>query len=268
MSGLQDPALPIGVFDSGVGGISILKAIRRSLPNETLLYVADSANAPYGDRDASFITERAFRLTEFLCESGAKAIVVACNTATVVAVQALRSAFALPIVALEPAIKPAVALTRTGVVAVLGTSRTLESASVARLCRRFRGSAKVILQPCPGLVEQVERGDLASERTLVLLESYVRPVVAAGADTLVLGCTHYPFLAEQIRGVAGPGVAILDSAEAVARQVQRRITPVRPGLPISGPKDRFLTTGEPGPARALISQLWGTPVDVHALPAE
>jgi glutamate racemase len=263
---LQTPASPIGVFDSGVGGISVLKAIRRRLPNETLLYIADSANAPYGERDSSFIRERAFKLAEFLCESDAKAIVVACNTATVVAVEALRSGFKPPIIALEPAIKPAVALTRTGVVAVLATSRTLESGPVARLCHRYGGNARVILRPCPGLVELVERGELASERTMLLLESYIRPVLAAGADTIVLGCTHYPFLENQIRAIAGPAVAILDSAEAVARQVERRTRQVRSGAPSTRPKDAFFTTGDPGPARVLISKLWGAAVDVQALP--
>lgn len=258
---------PIGVFDSGVGGLSVLKAIRRRLPNEALLYIADSAFAPYGDRAPSFIAERAFALSAFLCASQAKAIVVACNTATVVAVDALRAAFTLPIVAVEPAIKPAAAATRTGVVAVLATSRTLESASVARLCRLHGGNARVILQPCPGLVEQVERGELAGERTLGLLESCLRPVLAAGADTLVLGCTHYVFLEASIRAVAGAGVTILDSADAVAREVQRRVGAVASDGPRMDAETTFFTTGDPGATQPLFSRLWGASVDVHAAPA-
>ena len=266
MPSLLSLASPVGVFDSGVGGLSVLTAIRAQLPNESLLYVADSANAPYGDRDSAFILGRAFELTEYLCKANAKVIVVACNTATVVAVEALRSAFDIPIVAMEPAIKPAVARTRTGVIAVLATSRTLESESVARLCRLHGGNVRVLLQPCPGLVEQVERGELDSEKTMHLLRSYVLPVCAAGADTLVLGCTHYPFLAPQIRAIAGSSVMILDSAQAIANEVERRISSAQVATPPLGPKEIFFTTGEPGPAQALFSKLWGTRVEVQLLP--
>lgn len=257
---------PVGVFDSGVGGISVLKAIREQLPNESLLYVGDSANAPYGDRDSAFILQRAFKLTEFLCNANAKVIVVACNTATVVAIEALRSEFGIPIVGMEPAIKPAMTCTRTGIVAVLATSRTLESASVAHLCRLYGGNVKIILQPCPGLVEQVERGELNSEETMDMLKSYILPVCAAGADTLVLGCTHYPFLQPQIRAIVGNSVTILDSAQAIARQVERTIYQSRALTPSPGPREIFLTTGEPGPSRALFSKLWGSSVDVQHLP--
>jgi glutamate racemase len=255
---------PIGVFDSGVGGLSVLKAIRAALPGESLLYVADSAHAPYGDREAAFITERAVAVARFLCESDAKALVVACNTATVVAVESLRSRFPIPVIAMEPAIKPAAASTRSGVVAVLATSRTLQSASVARLCRLYAGEARVVLQPCPGLVEQVECGDLDSAQTQRLLSSCIRPVVEAGADTLVLGCTHYPFLSKQIQAVAGVSVRLVDSAEAVARQVQRRISPAAPHAP---PRTMFFTTGEAQQAETTMSRLWGTPVRVQTLAA-
>jgi glutamate racemase len=255
---------PIGVFDSGVGGLSVLKAIRARLPGESLLYVADSAHAPYGDRDAAFITQRAVAVARFLCESGAKALVVACNTATVVAVESLRSRFPIPVIAMEPAIKPAAASTRSGVIAVLATSRTLQSASVARLCRLYAGEARVVLQPCPGLVEQVEGGELDSEETKRLLSSYIRPVVEAGADTIVLGCTHYPFLAEQIQALAGASVRLVDSAEAVARQVQRRISPAADDAP---PRTSFFTTGDAQQAETTMSRLWGVPVQVRPLAA-
>lgn len=256
----------IGVFDSGVGGLSVLKAIHTRLPNEALHYLADSAHAPYGDRDPAFITERALRLTACLCEAGAKAIVVACNTATVVAVEALRREFTLPIIALEPAIKPAVARTRSGVVGVLATSRTLASASVARLCARHGLGVRLLLQACPGLVEQVERGEQQSKRTLDLLAHYLRPLLAAGADTLVLGCTHYPFLLAQIRAVVGDEVLVLDSAEAVACEVQRRTPAMTPGALDIRPQLSFFTSGEPGSMQTLISQLWGTAVTVQPLP--
>ena len=253
---------PIGVFDSGVGGLSILKAIRTRLPKESLLYIADSANAPYGDREPAFILERAFRLTEFLIAARAKAVVIACNTATVVAAQALREAFDIPIIAVEPAIKPAVAISRSAVVAVLATTRTLESASVAKLQHHYGGGAELMFQACPGLVEQIERGEFASAKTIELLESYLQPVLAAGADTLVLGCTHYPFLAPQIQAIAGANVTILDSAEAVARQVERKIIP---NIDNQAAKNVFLTTGDPERSRALISELWGHGVDVQRM---
>ena len=256
---------PIGVFDSGVGGLSVLRAIRDMLPNEALIYVADSAHAPYGDRDASTITERALALSTFLVDSGVKAIVVACNTATVVAVDALRARFDLPIIALEPAIKPAATLSRSGVVAVLATSRTLQSRSVRRLCEHHAGTVRVLLQPCPGLVERVESGAFDDDETLRLLESYVRPVIDAGADTIVLGCTHYPFLAQQIRALAGESVVLLDSADAVARQVRRRVTPARPLARGEIASTSCFTTGDPEQAAIMFSRLWGSPVAVRAV---
>ncbi|MFN7725802.1 MAG: glutamate racemase [Rubrivivax sp.] len=265
-------AAPIGVFDSGVGGLSVLQALRRQLPQESLLYIADSAHAPYGDRPTAYIETRALALTEHLQQAGAKAVVVACNTATVVAVHTLRQRYALPIVALEPAIKPAVAASRSGVVGVLATSRTLESAAVQRLRQRHGGTTRVLGQACPGLVEQVERGELDSPATLALLRSFIEPLLAQGADTLVLGCTHYPFLRTQIQAVAGPGVLVLDSADAVAREVQRRLpTPPCMGpVPSARPQDqatqastRFFTTGNADAATAVFTRLWGTPVQVH-----
>ncbi len=266
--GKRGNAAPIGVFDSGVGGLSVLQALHQRLPQEPLLYIADSAHAPYGDRPAAFIEARALALTDHLQRAGAKAVVVACNTATVVAVHTLRQRFALPIVALEPAIKPAVALSRSGVVGVLATSRTLESAAVQRLRQQHGGTVRVLGQACPGLVECVERGELDSPTTLALLRSFIEPLLAQGADTLVLGCTHYPFLQRQIQAVAGPGVQVLDSADAVAREVQRRLpaaasTTTAPT--IAGTAPRFFTTGDAAAATVVVSRLWGAPVQVQAL---
>jgi glutamate racemase len=273
---------PVGVFDSGVGGISVLSALRRRLPQQALLYLADSAHAPYGDRDAAFIEARAMALTQQLQAAGACAVVVACNTATVVAVQRLRQHFQhLPIVALEPAIKPAVALSRSGVVGVLATSRTLESASVQRLCRLHSGPVRVLGQACPGLVEQVERGELDSPATQALLQRYVQPLLDQGADTLVLGCTHYPFLRAQIQALAGPAVQVLDSADAVARELQRRLqaqgdapAPAQgaapaPAINTEPATTAFFTTGDPAAAGPVVSRLWGAHVEVgpaQALP--
>lgn len=255
---------PIGVFDSGVGGLSVLRAIRHELPDENLLYVADSGHAPYGDRHVGFIADRAKCITEFLLMQGTKAIVVACNTATVVAVEKLRSWCPVPIVAMEPAIKPASLTTKTGVVGVLATSRTLASPSVARLCKAYGENVEILLQPCPGLVECVESGQRADATTRALLVSYLAPLLAAGADTIVLGCTHYPFLAQLITDIVGPGVAILDPASAVARELARRLADQRNATP-RPTSTRFFSSGHPESAREVISSLWGSHVEVHRI---
>jgi glutamate racemase len=259
---------PIGVFDSGVGGLSVLRAIRYVLPAENLLYVADSGFAPYGDRPDEFIRQRAAGIVEFCAGAGAKAIVVACNTATAVAIAMLRARFTLPIVAIEPAVKPAAAMTRSGVIGVLATRQTLASASFARLVETCGAGMQILLQPCPGLVELVEAGELAGPRTAVLVGRYVTPLVARGADTLVLGCTHYPFLGPVIRAAAGPGVTLLDPAMAVAKELQRRLAAddlvSRSGSP--GGK-QFWTSGAPNQVQPVVSRLWGQEVEILALPA-
>lgn len=256
----------IGVFDSGVGGLSVLRAVRQRLPDEDLIYVADSGNAPYGDRDADFIDARTTAVCRFLLAQGARLIVVACNTATVVSVARLRSWCPVPVVAIEPAIKPAALATKSGVIGVLATQRTVHSASVARLVSAHGAGVDVRLQACPGLVEQVERGQLDSAATRALLAAYLSPLLAAGVDTLVLGCTHYPFLAPLIRDIVGPDVAIVDPAAAVAREAARRLGELRaPPVRRHAASTRFHSSAEPGPAAALISALWGQPVDVLPL---
>jgi glutamate racemase len=214
---------PIGVFDSGVGGLSVLLEIERELPHENLVYVADSACAPYGDRSAEFIERRSRAIVGFLAELGAKAVVVACNTATGIAVDVLRQQWAMPIVGVEPAIKPAAAATRSGVVGVLATSQTIASARFAKLIGAFGAGARIVPQACPGLVERIESGDLSGPETRALLDECVAPLVEQGADTLVLGCTHYPFVSPLIEEIAGPGVTIINPAAAVARELRRRL---------------------------------------------
>jgi glutamate racemase len=191
---------PIGVFDSGVGGLTVLREIRRELPQEALLYVADSGHAPYGDKPHQAIIARSLAISEFLIGQGAKAIVVACNTATAAAVSELRARYSLPIVAMEPAVKPAVARTRSGVVGVLATSQTAASHRFVQLLGRFNVGAEVLVQPCPGLVERIEAGDLDGGTTRALVADYLTPLLEQGADTLVLGCTHYPILTPLIHG--------------------------------------------------------------------
>ena len=260
---------PVGVFDSGLGGLSVLREIRRLLPREDLLYVADSAHVPYGDKPERLIRERAFTLTRFLVDQGAKAIVVACNTATAAAVGQLREEFTdIPIVAMEPAVKPAVSATRSGTIGVLATVGTLSSARFAALLARHAGEARILTQPCPGLVEQVEAGELTSARTRALLEQYLRPLLAVGADTRILGCTHYPFLKPLMRELAGPNVDIIDTGPAVARQLQRVLD--RHGLLRKSGRgvEQFWTSGDSQALQNAASALWGSGVLIEKLPTD
>jgi glutamate racemase len=217
---------PVGVFDSGLGGLSILRHIRAQLPHEHLLYVADTGFAPYGDKSEQVVAERSLAVARFLVERGAKAIVVACNTATISAVKLMRESFRdLPIVGVEPGLKPAAAATRSGKVGVLATERTLTGAKFLQLRDQITEAtgAAFLLQPCRGLVDQIELGD--TEATRALLVRYVTPLLDEGADTLVLGCTHYPLVQAAIEDViASTGardIALVDTGEAVARQLVR-----------------------------------------------
>ena len=220
-------ASPIGVFDSGVGGISVLKHIHTLLPNEDLIYVADSKFAPYGNKTPEFILERALWIADFLIAKGAKSLVVACNTATAAAVDLLRQTYHLPIIGMEPAVKPAAAASKTGVIGVLATSGTLKSAQFAALLEHYGQQVEVVTQACHGLVECVERGELDSTATQDLLASYVQPLIAAGADTIVLGCTHYPFVRPLIENLVGDDVVLIDTGAAVAKELKRRLEDAR-----------------------------------------
>lgn len=257
----------IGVFDSGVGGLSVLRAIRAALPHEQLVYVADSGHAPYGDQSEAHITQRTLSVGAWLAAQGVKAITIACNTATVVAAKSLREQTHLPVVAIEPAIKPAVAMTRSGVVGVLATRQTVQSASVARLVELYGADKRILLQGCPGLVAQVERADLHSADTEALLRQFITPLIEQGADTLVLGCTHYPFLRDLIQRVAGDGVTLIDPAEAVARELARRLAEAGPLSAASQWGEvQFFTSGDVAQAQAVMSHLWNAPLTVQALP--
>jgi glutamate racemase len=259
---------PIGVFDSGVGGVSVLREIRRELPAEDLIYLADSEYTPYGDRPAPIIVERSIALVTRLEREGVKAVVVACNTATGIAVDALRARFSLPIVAIEPAVKPAAAQTRSGVVGVLATTQTLASERFSKLVTAHGAGVRVVTQASPGLVELVEAGEVSAAAARSLVERYVRPLIEQGADTIVLGCTHYPFLSAVIRDVAGPGVTIVDPAVAVARELRRRLQSGGLLAPDSRTgSERFWTTGPPSQAQTVIAQLWGSLIEVTRAPA-
>lgn len=251
-------ACPIGVFDSGVGGISVLKHIHTLLPNEDLMYVADSKFAPYGNKTPEFIQERALWITDFLIGKGAKALVVACNTATAAAVDLLRQKYHLPIIGMEPAVKPAAAASKTGVIGVLATSGTLKSAQFAALLDHYGQQVEVVTQACHGLVECVERGELDSTATQDLLASYVQPLIAGGADTIVLGCTHYPFVRPLIENLVGDDVVLIDTGAAVAKELKRRLEDTRLlNAEAQIGQVGFWSNSTHADAKDIVMRLWG-----------
>ena len=216
---------PIGIFDSGVGGLSVLSAICELLPNESVVYVADQAHIPYGPRQKTQIRDFSFGITDFLLAQGAKLIVVACNTASAAALHDLRAHYpGVPFVGMEPAVKPAASITKTGKVGVLATPTTFNGDLYHALVDRFAQGIEIFQNTCPGLVEQVEQGELESPLTRAILESALEPMLAAGVDTIVLGCTHYPFVIPLIQTLTGPDVLTIDPAPAIARQTQRLLT--------------------------------------------
>lgn len=214
---------PIGLFDSGVGGLSIWRALRQSLPQENLLYLADSQCAPYGDRSPAWIIERTQRMAQLLVDHGCKALVIACNTATLVSAPTLRATLNLPIIAIEPAIKPAAALSRSRSVALMATSRTLDSKGLQSLIDRYASDIEIIRIPCPGLADRVEALQLSGPQIEAELRERLAPALQSRADTLVLGCTHYPFLRPTIDAISGSRFHILEPSFAVAAQVHRRL---------------------------------------------
>ncbi len=257
---------PVGVFDSGVGGLSVLGELRARLPRESLLYVADSGHVPYGEKSPDYIRERCRRIADFLLTQGAKALVVACNTATVAAVGELRERHpGLPIVGMEPAVKPAAAATRSGVVGVLATTGTLRSARFAALLDRFASDVRVVTQPCPGLVECVEQGALTAPATRTLLEAYVQPLLAQGCDTLILGCTHYPFLKPLLRQLVPSGVELIDTGAAVARQLERLLAEHELLAVGAAQPTHFWSSGDPQALARVLPVLWGEAAPVAAL---
>jgi glutamate racemase len=221
----------IGIFDSGVGGLSVWREIVRQLPREDTLYLADQAHVPYGARQLAEVQEFSECVTRFLLDQGAKAIVIACNTASAAALHDLRRTFPdTPFVGMEPAVKPAVERTRNGVVGVIATQATFQGELFASLMQRYAGDVRVLTQVCPGLVEAVEAGRLDNSDTEALLWQCLTPLVEAGVDQLALGCTHYPFLRPAIERIVGASVTVIDPAPAVARQAGRVLT--RRGLAV------------------------------------
>ncbi len=235
----------VGVFDSGVGGLSVLKALHSELPAHDLLYVADSAHAPYGERTDDYISQRTHRIASHLLAEGASLLVIACNTATAVAVASLRERWPqVPIVAVEPGVKPAVALTRNGRIGVMATPATLRSEKFKHLLSAHGAGLSVHLQPCPGLAGQIEQGIHDDPALLRLIDQFTAPLKDDQVDTVVLGCTHYPFVHAQIQQALGNEVTLVDTAEAVARQAARLLgsAGVAPG---SSRRVTLQTTGDP-----------------------
>lgn len=250
----------LGVFDSGVGGLSVVTHLRRELPTIPLLYVADQAHVPYGPRPLAEVRALSEALTRWLLAQGARLIVIACNTASAAALKHLRQRYpAVPFVGMEPAVKPAAEHTHTGVVGVLATPATFQGELFASVVERFAQGVQVIPQVCPGLVEQIEAGRLDTPDTEAMLRGWVEPLLARGADTLVLGCTHYPFIAPTLQKIAGPHVRLVDPAPAVARQAARLYP--RP-LPNAPAPITYATTGDLAALRRALTQLGAEPGEV------
>lgn len=263
---MADRAAPVGVFDSGVGGLSVLREIRKCLPHESLLYLADSAHVPYGEKSPEYIRERCRVIAAFLVEKGAKALVVACNTATAAGVTELRECYPqMPIVAMEPAVKPAALATRSGVVGVLATTGTLKSARFAALLDRFAADVRVITQPCPGLVERIETGDLSSAETRAMLAGWVAPLLAQGCDTLILGCTHYPFIRPLLVQLLPSDIRLIDTGAAVARHL-RELLAERHLLASGRATQGFYCSGDPQRMARVLPILWGENAVVEFFP--
>lgn len=264
-------AAPVGVFDSGVGGLSVLRAIGATLPGEKLLYCADSLHAPYGERDDAFIARRALAIGAWLVDQGVKAIVVACNTATAHTAALLRARLSVPIVGVEPGIKPAAQRTTTRVAGVLATASTLKSARFQALLARHAAGCRFICQPGHGLVEAIEAGDTGSPALTALLAAYLEPMLAAGADTLVLGCTHYPFLIDAIRSIAGDRLEVIDTGAAVARQLERLLGEqaiLADAGAVPRPTPRLVTTGDAARLSFLAHRLLGLDADAEHVAIE
>ena len=246
---------PIGVFDSGIGGLSVLKALRAALPHEDFIYLADNGHAPYGERDTAHVLARSQAVTQYLARQNIKALVVACNTATAAAIDLLRTVYPhLPIIGVEPALKPAVALSKTGRIGVMATRSTLASARFQALLAAQAGAAEFVLQPCDGLADAIERGASIPDATEIIAVC-ARNTGAMGLfgtqpghiDTLVLGCTHYPFVSEHLQELVGVGVALVENGEAVARQTQRLLQTAAGGIgpAVTGPgRISLITTGD------------------------
>lgn len=259
------PASPIGIFDSGVGGISVMRAIRQEMPEESLVYFGDQGHVPYGSRSREQIQGFSEAITRFLLDQHAKIIVVACNTASAAALKTMREKFPnIQFVGMEPAVKPAAEHTQTGKVGVLATPATFQGALYASVVERFAHGVQLFQDTCPGLVQQIEQGNLGGEETRQILEDALLPMLEKDIDTIVLGCTHYPFVIPLIQQIVGDSVRVIDPAPAVAKQTARL-------LEASGMRNksgsnvtiRFYTSGDPAALNSLLPLLLRESGDVQ-----
>jgi len=212
---------PIGILDSGVGGLSVLTEIHKLFPNQIIHYIGDSEWCPYGNKSPEQIRHRVFTLTNLLLERNCGMIVIACNSATICAVEALRAEYMIPFTGMEPAVKPAVEATRSGVIGIFATEASLAGEKFHRLLNQHGRGVKIITTPCPEFVDLVESGNLSGHLVDRAIEKYALPMLEQGADTLVLGCTHYPFLKPAIQNIVGSHITIVDTGHAVARQTRK-----------------------------------------------
>jgi glutamate racemase len=265
---------PIGLFDSGVGGLSVLRAIRALLPQQPVIFLADQAHVPYGSRPMGEVRSFAESITRFLLKRGSSLIVVACNTASAAALHHLRQSFPhIPFVGMEPAVKPAAEVTQSRVVGVLATPATFQGELYASVVERFAQGVTVLQHTCPGLVSQIEVGLLDAPATRRILAEALEPMLSQGIDTVVLGCTHYPFVIPLIQEIAGPGVRVIDPAPAVARQVQRLLEASQPERGRSYSSEllqtaahlQCFTSGDVLALQALLPRLLGEEAEVRQI---
>lgn len=258
---------PIGIFDSGVGGLSVLRDIRVQLPSESVLYFADQGHVPYGQRKLEQVRAFAEEITRFLLHIGAKLIVVACNTASAAALNYLRQVFPrTPFVGMEPALKPAAESTRTGIVGILATPATFQGALYASVVERFGNGVIILQDTCPGLVGQIEKGELDTLATWEILAKALYPMLEQGIDTIVMGCTHYPFVIPMVKQIVGPEVRVIDPAPAVARQTVRLLD--NGGLKTSSSTPgviRFFTSGKVARFGSQLPRLLGESGEVQRI---
>lgn len=240
----------IGVLDSGVGGFSVLREIRALLPDQDITYIGDNAWCPYGNKSYPEIRERTFALADFLIDKGAEVIVIACNSATIVAIEALRSHFLVPFIGMEPGVKPAATLTKTGTIGVLATEASLAGEKFHHLVERHAGDIRVITQPCPKFVELVEQGILTGSGVEAAIEEYTTEMLDADADVLILGCTHYPFLRPALEARLPDNIRFIDTGDAIARRVSQHTL-----TPSNKPSIQILTTGTPEVVDSLVQIL-------------
>jgi len=253
---MPSPA-PIGIFDSGVGGLSVMQKIRDILPSEDLIYFADSAYCPYGNRSPEWVYNRTVALSKFMISQGVKLIVVACNTASSASLNELRKLYTIPIVGMEPALKPAASLSKNKKIGILATCVTITGERYNSLIKRYGNGVKVISQPCPGLVELVEAGEINGPEAEQKLKLYLDSLVEEGVDTIVLGCTHYPFLRPLIQSMVGNGVQVIDTGEAVARRVVQVLREHDLATPDQNKgTEIFFTSGRAEKVKKAIEKLW------------